>query len=93
VTAPASLRLRELDPLWARVRVRLEARGPGCRGRVPLPNLSSSGKLVLKSLLGRPLGKTVDLAAVEAGLARSGMQLGASHVSGRSHGRQNGLTR
>jgi uncharacterized protein (TIGR02679 family) len=73
VTAPASLRLRELDPLWARVRVRLEARGPGCRGRVPLPNLSSSGKLVLKSLLGRPLGKTVDLAAVEAGLARLGI--------------------
>jgi uncharacterized protein (TIGR02679 family) len=73
VTAPASLRLRELDPLWARVRVRLEARGPGCRGRVPLPNLSSSGKLALKSLLGRPLGKTVDLAAVEAGLARLGI--------------------
>jgi uncharacterized protein (TIGR02679 family) len=73
VTAPASLRLRELDPLWARVRVRLEARGPGCRGRVPIPNLSSSGKLALKSLLGRPLGKTVDLAAVEAGLARLGI--------------------
>ena len=73
MTAPASLRLRELDPLWARVRVRLEARGPGCRGRVPLPNLSSSGKLALKSLLGRPLGKTVDLAAVEAGLARLGI--------------------
>lgn len=73
MTAPASLRLRELDPLWARVRVRLEARGAGCRGRVPLPNLSSSGKLALKSLLGRPLGKTVDLAAVEAGLARLGI--------------------
>ena len=73
MTAPASLRLRELDPLWARVRVRLEARGPGCRGRVPLPELSSSGKLALKSLLGRPLGKTVDLAAVEAGLARLGI--------------------
>ncbi len=73
MTAPASLRLRELDPLWARVRVRLEARGPGCRGRVPLPELSSSGRLALKTLLGRPLGKTVDLAAVEAGLARLGI--------------------
>jgi hypothetical protein len=51
----------------------LEARGPRCRGRVPLPELSSSGKLALKSLLGRPLGKTVDLAAVEAGLARLGI--------------------
>lgn len=73
MTAPASLRLRELDPLWARVRVRLEVRGPECRGRVPLPELSSSGRLALKTLLGRPLGKTVDLAAVEAGLARLGI--------------------
>ena len=73
MTAPTSLRLRELDPLWVRVRVRLEVRGPGCRGRVPLPELSSSGRLALKSLLGRPLGKTVDLAAVEAGLARLGI--------------------
>jgi uncharacterized protein (TIGR02679 family) len=73
VTASASLRLRELDLLWARVRVRLEARGPGCRGRVPLPELSSSGKLALKTLLGRPIGKTVDLAALEAGLARLGI--------------------
>lgn len=73
MTTPASLRLRELDLLWARVRVRLEARGPGYRGRVPLPELSSSGKLALKTLLGRQLGKTVDLAALEAGLARLGV--------------------
>jgi uncharacterized protein (TIGR02679 family) len=73
VTAPASLRLRELDPLWVRVRVRLETRGPGYRGRVPIPELSSSAKLALKTLLGRPLGKTVDLGALEAGLARLGI--------------------
>ena len=68
MTAPASLRLRELDPLWVRVRVCLETRGPGYRGRVPIPELSSSAKLALKTLLGRPLGKTVDLGALEAGL-------------------------
>ena len=73
MTAPALLRLRELDPLWVRVRVRLEARGPGCRGRVPIPELSSSAKLALKILLGRPIGKTVDLAALEAGLTRLGI--------------------
>jgi uncharacterized protein (TIGR02679 family) len=73
VTAPASLRLRELDPLWALARVRLESRGHGYRGRVPIPELSSSAKLALKSLLGRPIGKTVDLAALEAGLTRLGI--------------------
>ena len=73
MTAAASLRLRELDPLWARVRVRLEARGSGCRGRVLVPELSSSGKLALKSLLGRPIGKTVDLARLEPGLSRLGI--------------------
>jgi uncharacterized protein (TIGR02679 family) len=35
--------------------------------------LSSSAKLALKALLGRPVGKTVDLAALEAGLARLGI--------------------
>jgi uncharacterized protein (TIGR02679 family) len=53
--------------------VRLEARGSGCRGRVLVPELSSSGKLALKTLLGRPIGKTVDLAGLEAGLARLGI--------------------
>jgi uncharacterized protein (TIGR02679 family) len=73
VTVPVSLRLRELDPLWARARARLESRGHGCRGRVPIPELSSSAKLALKALVGRPVGKTVDLAALEAGLARLGV--------------------
>lgn len=80
MTAPASLRLRELDPLWARVRVRLEARGPGCRGRVPIPELSSSAKLALKTLLGRPIGKTVDLTALEAGLVRLGIGDDLAHA-------------
>jgi uncharacterized protein (TIGR02679 family) len=70
VTVPASLRSPELDPLWARVRTRLEARGRDRRGRLTLPPLSSSSTLALKSLIGRQLGKTVDLAALEAGLAR-----------------------
>lgn len=70
---PASLRLPELELLWGRVRARLEARSGGRRGRLSLPALSSSAKLALKSLLGRPVGKTVDLAALEAGLAQLGV--------------------
>lgn len=70
---PASLRSPELELLWGRVRARLEARSGGHRGRLSLPALSSSAKLALKSLLGRPVGKTVDLAALEAGLAQLGV--------------------
>lgn len=73
MTVPDSLRSRELNPLWARARVRLESRGHGSRGRLPLPVLSSSAKLALKALLGRPIGKTIDLAALEAGLVRLGI--------------------
>lgn len=73
MTGPASLRLRELDPLWERARARLEAGGDGCRGRVSTPELSSSARLALKALVGRSVGKTVDLAALEAGLARLGV--------------------
>ncbi|HKT73046.1 MAG TPA: DUF2399 domain-containing protein [Steroidobacteraceae bacterium] len=73
MTAPDSLRSPELDSLWVRARARLESRGQASRGRIPLPALSSAAKLTLKALIGRPLGKTVDLAMLEAGLARLGM--------------------
>jgi hypothetical protein len=74
VTVPPSLRSQELDGLWARVRARLEARGTDHRGRLSVSALlSSSAKLALKSLVGRPVCKTVDLAALEAGLARLGL--------------------
>jgi uncharacterized protein (TIGR02679 family) len=70
VTVPASLSSSELGPLWTRARARLEARGREHRGRLTLPSLSSSAALALKSLIGRQPSKTVDLAALEAGLVR-----------------------
>jgi uncharacterized protein (TIGR02679 family) len=73
VRVPASLRSPELESLWARVRARLEARSCEHRGRLSLPALSSSAKLALKSLLGRPVGKTIHLAALEAGLTQLGV--------------------
>ena len=73
MTVPPSLRSPELDALWVRARARLEARGHGGRGRLSLPALSSAAKLVLKSLIGRPPGRTVDLGVLEAGLVRLGI--------------------
>lgn len=73
MTIPASLRSQELDPLWARIRTRLESRGAFWGQRLTLPALSSSAKLALKALLGRPVGKTLDLAALEASLSRLGV--------------------
>ncbi len=75
MTVPSSLRSPELDVLWALARARLESRGRDYRGRLTLPLLSSSATLVLKALVGRPVGKTVDLADLEASLAR--LRIGA----------------
>lgn len=63
----------DLDALWLRVRQRLETRGRDSRGHLPLPPLSSPARLALKSLLGSRVGKSVDLAALEAGLVRLGV--------------------
>ena len=83
MTAPASLRVPDLDALWLRVRRRLEARGCDSRGRLPLPPLSSSARLALKSLLGPRVGQSVDLTALEAGLVRLGV--GASLTEALAH--------
>jgi uncharacterized protein (TIGR02679 family) len=53
-------------PLWAAVRERLERRGRDNRGRLRLPELGPDARRTLRGLLGRPPGKTVDLAALEA---------------------------
>lgn len=78
MSAPESLRAPELDALWSRVRLRLEAGGCERRGRIALPPLSSPARLALKSLIGRPVGKSLDLAVLEAGLARLGV---ADHLA------------
>lgn len=73
MTVPTSLRQPELDEVWSRVRARLERRGIEGRGRLPLPALSSSAKRALGALVGEPVDKTLDLAALEAGLVRLGI--------------------
>jgi uncharacterized protein (TIGR02679 family) len=57
-----------MAPVWAAVRQRLERQGVDNRGRVRLPDLEPSARLSLHSLLGRPVGKTLDLGALEAAL-------------------------
>lgn len=73
MTVPSSLRVPELEQLWALARARLEARGSDRRGRLRVPALPSPAKLALKALIGRPIGKTVDLASLEAGFRRLGI--------------------
>ena len=73
MTVPSSLNSPELSAVWQRVRGRLEVRGADNRGRLVLPPLSSSAKLVLKALIGQPPGKTVELAVLERGLVHLGV--------------------
>lgn len=70
VRAPPSLCSGDLDALWQCVRERLENAGLDNRGRVRIPELSSRGRLALRSLLARRPGATVDLAELEAALIR-----------------------
>lgn len=73
MTVPATLQSDVLSPLWERVRVRLEKYGTDNRGRLRVPVLPSSAKLAVKALIGHAPGKTIDLAALEAGLVRLGV--------------------
>lgn len=73
VTDRPSLTADGLDDLWARVRARLERQGVDNRGRVTLPDLGSPARLTLGSLLGRPPGRTVDLAVLERALVALGL--------------------
>lgn len=52
--------------------MRLERRGSTGRGRLRLPPLSTLGRHLLSSLLGRPLTATVDLTELESALRRVG---------------------
>lgn len=70
MSAPPSLCSGDLDALWRCVRERLENAGFDNRGRVRIPELSSRGRLALRSLLARRPGATVDLAELEAALIR-----------------------
>lgn len=63
-----SLLAPAMVPVWVAVRERLERQGHDSRGRVRLPELGPDARRTLRSLLCRPAGKTVDLAALEAAL-------------------------
>ena len=70
VSVPDSLASGDLDALWERVRDRLEKSGVANRGRLHIPELSSSGRLVLQSLIDRRPSATLDLRVLEVGLRR-----------------------
>lgn len=73
MSAPPSLCSGDLDALWQCVRERLENAGFDNRGRVRIPELSSRGRLALRSLFARRPGATVDLGQLEAALVRLGV--------------------
>ena len=70
---PDSLTLRSLQPLWAAVRRHLDRFGSDRRGTIARPDLHPGGAQALESLLGGPLSKRLDLAAVEASLSALGV--------------------
>jgi uncharacterized protein (TIGR02679 family) len=70
---PASLRGPGIEPLWQRVRLRIDRTGEGAAGTIAMPDLDPAARLAVRSLLGRPPGKRLDLAALEAGLVALGI--------------------
>lgn len=68
-----SLQAEDLDEVWDCVRRRLERQGADNRGRVKLPELTSTARLTLGAVLGRSLRTTIDLGALERGLRQLGV--------------------
>ncbi len=62
-----------MTPVWTAARRRLERTGPDGRGRIRLPELAPGARLTLRSLLGRPVGATLDLGGLEAALRALGV--------------------
>ena len=65
---PGSLLHPGLVPVWQAARGRLDRFGSQRRGRIALPKLDQQSILALESLIGRKLGKLLDLADLEASL-------------------------
>ncbi len=70
---PASLLAPEVEVVWARVRERLERVGPDRRGRLSMDGVAKPALRILGDLVGRPVGATIDLGLLEAGLQRVGV--------------------
>ncbi len=73
MSVPASLRARDLDPLWEGIRDRLDAEGLAHRGRLRVPALPPPARLALQTLLARRPGATVALGELEEALVRLGV--------------------
>lgn len=71
--APASLLVPELAGFWRAARDRVERRDGPARGRLAVGALAAPARLALEAVLDRPVRATVELAALEAALARLGL--------------------
>ncbi|MEO6492550.1 MAG: DUF2399 domain-containing protein [Ilumatobacteraceae bacterium] len=70
---PSSLADDSMTPVWIAVRHRLETKGHDNRGRVRVPDLARPARLTLSTLVGREVGMTVDLTALETALVQLGV--------------------
>lgn len=80
---PPSLLGEDLSPQWVAVRDRLERQGSTSRGRLRIVPLTTAGRQVLSSLLGRSLTATLDLAELERALVRVGAGVNLVDAMGR----------
>lgn len=72
MSPPPSLLHPDLAPVWSEISTRLARNGLDWRGRVRIEPVPGAADLALASLLGRRRGRQIDLAVLEAALARVG---------------------
>ncbi len=70
--APQSLLEAGLQPVWIKVRARLDRHGSQRRGAIALPDLDPASELTLRSLLGK-VSKRLDLSSLETALVERGI--------------------
>ena len=70
---PPSLTVEGLAAVWQAIRARLDRNGPGYRARIRLTVDDPAAALALQSVLGHPMGATLDLTELETGLIRLGV--------------------
>ncbi len=70
--APKSLLEAGLQPVWIKVRARLDRHGSQRRGAIALPDLDPASELTLRSLLGK-VSKRLDLGHLETALVERGI--------------------